>query len=438
VIEPYWTDGKATLYHGDCLAVLRELPSESVHCCVTSPPYLGLRDYGTATWEGGDPACDHRPPDEAGKTNKPTAGQREHAGRFAGANCWKCGARRIDQQIGLEPTPAEYVAKLVEVFREVRRVLHPSGVLWLNLGDSYNAYNGNRGASTSFQAATEEACPALPSGHGLTCKSLKPKDLLGIPWSVALALRDDGWWLRSDIIWHKPNAMPSSVEDRPTTSHEYVFLLSKSSKYFYDSLAIAEPVAQQSAERAKYAFRTSERDAGQEAASIGSNTRTRKGLREGFELPPTRNIRSVWTIPSHAYPKAHFATFPPELAKRCILAGTSAEGCCLKCLAPYERITERTQVKRDRPNDRTTRHAQGNGVNSCGNTVAGVDVKTTGWRPTCQCNAGVQPCVVIDPFAGSGTTLAVARQNGCRSIGIELSEEYCRLVIERLKQRVLI
>jgi DNA modification methylase len=248
---------------GDCRALLATLPAESVQTCVTSPPYFGLRDYG-------------------------------HEG-----------------QIGLEPTPEEYVAEMVGVFREVRRVLRGDGTLWLNLGDSYNAYNGNRGASTSFQSASEEALPALPSGHGLTVKCLKPKDLIGIPWRVAFALQSDGWYLRSDIIWAKPNPMPESVTDRPTKAHEYVFLLSKSERYFWDADAVRE--ANQGDGRARGGF------GGKQAGQNGNATYSGKVWDDN---PLGRNRRTVWTIATEPCRAAHFAVMPTKLVEPCILAGS--------------------------------------------------------------------------------------------------------------------
>lgn len=288
---------------GDALAAVASLPTASIQCCVTSPPYWSLRDYG-------------------------------HPG-----------------QIGLESTPEEYVSRLVHVFREVRRMLRPDGTLWLNLGDSYNAYNENRGASTSFQAASEAALPALPAGAGLTAKGLKPKDLIGIPWRVAFALQADGWFLRSDIIWHKPNPMPESVTDRPTKAHEYIFLLSKAARYYYDAQAIAERAT------------NGERFHGDYAAP-GAPRSFRNG-RDGSRTE-TKNARTVWTIPPTSYSGAHFATFPPDLARRCILAGS-------------------------RPGD-----------------------------------------TVLDPFAGSGTTAAVAIELDRAAVAIELNPAYVPLIEQRL------
>lgn len=228
---------------GDVLDMLHTLPDASVHCVITSPPYWGLRDYGTARWEGGDPGCDHRMNSIRIRRNLAEAANAVDGGRRKAENrgdrdalglpfpnvCRKCGARRVDQQIGLEETPTEYVARLVEVFREVRRALRDDGTLWLNLGDSYAgsgvhaAHHANPGMS---KAGARGAAVATPVPFGL-----KPKDLIGIPWRVAFALQDDGWYLRSDIIWAKPNPMPESVTDRPTKAHEYLFLLAKSQRY---------------------------------------------------------------------------------------------------------------------------------------------------------------------------------------------------------------
>ena len=261
---------------GDALARLRELPDESVHCCVTSPPYWGLRDYG------------------------------------------------VDGQIGLEPTPGSCVDKLVLVFAEVRRVLRPDGTLWLNLGDSYTSGNRvehgsrigekqatNRGANLTTAAPR----PMQPAG-------LKPKDLVGIPWTVAFALRSDGWYLRSDIIWHKPNPMPESVTDRPTKSHEYVFLLAKSERYFYDADAIREPDAGTDHARTVLDGPSLEPSGGLKSRHKG--IRTTEG-RNG----QGRNIRTVWPITTRPFPGSHFATMPPALAERCILAGCPVGGTVL-------------------------------------------------------------------------------------------------------------
>ena len=254
---------QSQIVFGDCRDTMRRWTAEGVRVqtCVTSPPYFGLRDYG-------------------------------HEG-----------------QIGLEQTPEEYIAAMIEVFRCVRDVLAEDGTLWLNIGDSYNAYNGNRGRSTSFQQATDEALPKLPKGAGLTVPALKNKDLIGIPWMLAFALRADGWYLRQDIIWHKPNPMPESVRDRCTKAHEYVFLLSKGPRYYFDAEAMREPAVQAGRVRND---------------KIGGNKGDDVHHSPGgqFTGAETRNRRSVWTVATRPYKGAHFATFPPDLIEPCILAGS--------------------------------------------------------------------------------------------------------------------
>jgi DNA modification methylase len=255
------------IYQGDVLKVLKTFPDESIHCCVTSPPYWGLRDYG------------------------------------------------VEGQLGLESTPEEYVAKMVEVFREVKRVLRKDGTLWLNLGDSYN---GSGGAGGDYsKGGLKEGQPKYP---GRKVATLKPKDLVGIPWMVAFALRADGWYLRQDIIWHKPNPMPESVKDRCTKAHEYIFLLSKNRKYYYDNEAIREPYQ-------------SKKEKPRNKAAEGYNNsyvggRWSEGVRDYYSAGK-RNKRSVWTVTTKPFKEAHFATFPPDLIEPCILAGCPAGGVVL-------------------------------------------------------------------------------------------------------------
>jgi DNA modification methylase len=266
------------IIEGDCRDMLATLPAHSVHCCVTSPPYFGLRDYG------------------------------------------------VDGQMGLEPTPDAFVAQLVAVFREVRRVLRDDGTVWLNLGDSYNSgASGGLGGSTLGGGQSNQAV-SNRSGRGVV-DGLKPKDLIGIPWRVAFALQADGWYLRQDIIWHKPNPMPESVTDRCTKAHEYVFLLSKSARYFYDADAIAET--------AIYSGITGMDGSGFKPPqdfngkhSGGSETLPPRKRVEGQDAG-TRNTRSVWTIATQPFKEAHFATFPPDLAERCIKAGCPVGGTVL-------------------------------------------------------------------------------------------------------------
>lgn len=336
------------IYQGDVLEILKTFPDESIHCCVTSPPYWGLRDYG------------------------------------------------VEGQIGLEKTPEEYVSKMVEVFREVKRVLRKDGTLWLNLGDSYAMkFGGGKGrkSGTTKAAVDEIEKPPreIPPG-------LKPKDLVGIPWMVAFALRADGWYLRQDIIWHKPNCMPESVKDRCTKAHEYIFLLSKNRKYYYDNEAIKE------------------------------DAKTGK-----------RNKRSVWTVTTKPFKGAHFAVFPEDLIEPCILAGTSPQACEI-CGAPWERVVERKRFKRNElpPSDPRYRPNvyQGayNGINGKGD-AGYTETKTIGWQPTCTCqNEGKGRCIVLDPFMGSGTTAVVALKHNRNYIGIELNPEYIKIAEKRIRQ----
>lgn len=288
-----------SIYQGDVRNVLPNLPAESVNCVVTSPPYWGLRDYGTAKWEGGAAACDHRHPGERrqlphgdGRTNDCYADERvliPGVGASYKETCGKCGAIRIDSQLGLESTPEEYIANMVRVFRDVKRVLRSDGTLWLNMGDSYASGDRATWRSGASENKGQDVQNDMPRPK--TPPGLKPKDLCGIPWMLAFALRADGWYLRQDIIWAKPNPMPESVTDRCTKAHEYIFLLSKSERYHYDAGAIAE-------------------------TSVTPDD-------------PMRNKRSVWTVVTQPFPEVHFATFPEELIKPCILAGCPAGGTIL-------------------------------------------------------------------------------------------------------------
>lgn len=339
------TEYRNQILQGDVIARLRDLPDESVHCVVTSPPYWGLRDYG------------------------------------------------VEGQIGMEPTPQEFVSRMAGVFEEVRRVLRGDGTLWLNLGDSY-AGNGSaygeakstlQGSKQSFRMGAKR----MPKrGYGL-----KAKDLVGIPWRVAFALQDLGWWLRSEIIWAKPNPMPSSVKDRPTVAHETIFLPSKSARYYYDheavreasqsksiqserSLSFAREVAEPARPGQGYSQHRDSRKVkvpdGWDRGAGPHGTIHREGRTKAeyqkVEILPGRNLRSVWTIPTHPFPAAHFATFPPALVEPCIKAGCPVGG------------------------------------------------------------------VVLDPFFGSGTTGVVAKQLGRDFVGIELNPEYVAIARKRLRE----
>jgi DNA modification methylase len=417
------------ILQGDVIEMLRTLPDESVHCVVTSPPYWGLRDYGTGTWEGGDPSCDHEPDRTSSKSTLEGGKDTQGAARIFREGCPKCGARRIDQQLGLEPTPEEFVAKMVEVFAEVRRVLRADGTCWMNLGDCY-ASIGERihgGFNGSTPAPQRLKGQRLGAPMNLAGTGLKSKDLVGIPWRVAFALQADGWYLRSDIIWHKPNPMPESVTDRPTKSHEYVFLLAKSEAYWYDADAVAEPAIHAGETRTT----TAKSFAGQ-ATGAGVRATGNAVVGSVVEIGNTRNRRTVWTIATQPYSEAHFATFPEKLVEPCVLAGTSEYGCCAKCGAPWER--QKTEALGGAIGSSWGDHSQDAeaGNFKIASSKGYKPGTTTGWQPICSCNADTIGCTVLDPFCGSGTTGVVALRHRCRFLGIELSPEYIQLARKRI------
>lgn len=365
-------------YVGDVLETLKKLPSESVHCCVTSPAYWGLRDYGVEGQLGLEPVPDC-------------------FGWVTGQPCGEC-----------------YVCHVVQVFREVKRVLRKDGQVWLNLGDSYaNTF-------ASGQNNVSRAEKRIPSW-------LKPKDLCGIPWRVAFALQADGWYLRSDIIWAKVNAMPESVTDRPTHAHEYLFLLTKSKHYFYDADAIREPRTE--------IDRRFGGNGTHYATGVRYHNNAPKGIQRGVWLgqhPLGHNKRSVWIIPTQPFSEAHFATFPPALVEPCIKAGTSEYGCCPKCGAPWKRIVEYKRPPDATPKKATEAWNAGTGLSPHKGYRGTPIVDFKGWRPTCSC--GIEetvPCVVLDPFGGSGTVSMVAKQLGRASIYIDLNPTYVGMAIKR-------
>jgi len=364
---------------GDCRAVLRGLDAESVQCCVTSPPYWGLRDYGTATWEGGEATCDHMGMPFRTKANinrncgTGIDGKNAEGREFFREECGKCGARRVDAQLGLEKTPEEYVANMVSVFREVRRVLRDDATLWLNLGDSYAGGTTGRNDADRPHAAGQErgrydvgADQVYRNKQRPVPYGLKPKDLVGIPWRVAFALQADGWYLRSDIIWHKPNPMPESVTDRPTKAHEYLFLLTKSERYYYDADAVREPFSPHTlvaypngpggGVKPDVVAHMQSRGSGGHVDDIGAS----------YIDNGKRNRRSVWTVATQPYSGAHFATFPPALIEPCVMAGSKK-----------------------------------------GDTV-------------------------LDPFGGAGTTGLVADRLGRDAILVELNPEYAAMARTRI------
>ena len=315
---------------GDCRETMRKWASEGVKAqtCVTSPPYYGLRDYGTAKWEGGDPDCQHSisMPTKWNDPKRGTSVLRPEVGHRGGSssNCHLCGAKRIDEQLGLEDTPEDYIKSMVEVFRCVWDVLEDDGTLWVNIGDSYCNSNGFARASPEYQREGRNNMPANDRKlDKLHATGLKTKDLIGIPWMLAFALRADGWYLRQDIIWSKPNPMPESVQDRCTKAHEYIFLLSKSHKYHFDHVAIKEP-ATTVENRPSGIVRDRVYDYDSKQKEMG---RVRGG--EETPEPTTRNRHSVWNVATKPYSGAHFAVFPTELIEPCILAGAPVGGIVL-------------------------------------------------------------------------------------------------------------
>ncbi len=365
------------VFVGSALDFAERLPRGSVHCIVTSPPYYGLRSY----------LPDGHPD--------------------------KC------HELGCERTPEEYVANLVAVFRALREALHPSGTCWVNLGDSYNsASNFNHDRKGSGLTGGVPYAEGDRGGRALL-PGLGPKQLLMIPARFALAMQADGWILRADIIWHKPNPMPESVTDRPTKAHEYLFLLSKRANYFYDAEAVREPHATAATDPRR---RVTPEE--YEAAKVGRYVRKGedelvKGRmvekKEGYQYlgnPAGRNKRSVWTVATAPYPGAHYATFPPELIRPCIRAGTSARGCCPRCGAPWVRVVEREPMVIAR-SERGAAMGEFGRTQASGTMVEPASAVTLGWQPSCRCPAHEPvPAVVADPFCGSGTTCQVATEEG--------------------------
>ncbi len=488
---------RVVVHVGHVLDVLRRLPEASVHCIITSPPYYGLREYGLPpqVW-GGAPDCAHAwrtklLPAGNGMTdsfmrgpslNRASATRRAHAS----ALCAHCGAWR--GSLGLEPSPWLYLEHMVQVFRDVRRVLRPDGTLWLNMGDSYASNAAGPRPQSGFPSERDRAHEAICASTAFRNDAIKVKDMLGMPWRLALALQADSWWLRKDVIWAKDNPMPESVADRPTSAHEYLFLLARSERYFYDADAIREPhewLGNGGRLKTPSGWDTGP---GAHQGLVGRYPRTKTsraphagGRRQAPEPgepdafhPRGRNKRSVWTIPTvpfelelcvacgtvyepeayHRLPAlededaprrrcrcgahdawaSHFATFPPDLVLPCVLAGTSARGCCPKCGAPWRRLVDRAY---DNPGRRAT-----NGPRSLSrrDETAGFPVRlelacwTVGWAPACACPSSEPvPCTVLDPFCGSGTALVVAAKNGRDAIGVDLQRQYVPFIQHRLR-----
>jgi DNA modification methylase len=372
-----------TIVQGHTLDILRRLPSESVQCCITSPPYYGLRNYGTTPqtfsgrtpcdddcdWQDAAPRRKRLPEDVIAGTKQDTNTGTKHQLPHT-LTCAVCGAWH--GELGLEPTPELYITHLVEIFREVRRVLKPTGTLWLNIGDSYTSGKSRYSTKEQTVAGGGERSEKYGVMHNggkpdmYYHPTLKDKDLMLIPARLAIALQEDGWYVRADIIWEKPNCMPESVRDRPTKSHEYIFLLTKSPSYFYDAEAVREPYTKPLGRWGGNTLVANGHSSWSEA--------TKQPAYRNRSLRPNengRNCRTVWKVNTRNYKGAHFATFPPELIRRPILAGT------------------------------------------------------------------VEGDTVLDPFMGAGTTALVARQHGRKYVGIELNPAYIKLAEERLANESL-
>lgn len=466
----YYEDEQTIVLNGDVRTILpllkKGLPPEwRPQTCVTSPPYLWLRDYGTAEWDGGDSECDHALEawaSDAGNVGPAAlrANEAKSVQRSAG-KCRKCGALRIDQQLGSEATPAEYLSHMVRIFDDVRHVLRPGATAWVNMGDKQNG-TGNRTANIrdngdlSFRS----------SGQAVRCNEFKDKDMMMIPAELAIALRNAGWWLRAEIVWDKRNPMPESVNDRPTKAHEMIYLLANAKHYFYDKEAVKEPVSGTAHARGNGVNpKTVERDTG-----IRQNTSFSAAVNERV---PTRNLRSVWSMTTEPFNEAHFAVFPASIPERCIKAGTSEKGQCAKCGQAYKRIVE-TATSFESGSGRSGNEIKGKGPhaleydnknlrkgpvvtaetvgwstngkgrdrsngNRNGKGASTLDAKeipqkeTAGWEG-CECGeTATVPQVVLDCFGGAGTTGLVAKRLGRRAILIELNPEYCKMIVRRLQ-----
>jgi len=349
----------------------------------------------------------------------------------------------VSGQLGLEPTPEEFLEKMVAVFREVRRILRKDGTLWLNIGDSYAGSGGNhkenhkRNKPTAQQEAGSMAKQNIPG--------LKPKDLCMMPHRLAMALQKDGWWIRSDIVWHKPNPMPEPCTDRPTKSHEYIFLCTKSAKYYYDAAAIREENVTESnagrprmgqGQNTQYKQKRGEHKNLQEKGQSVHSIHVNRAAGKGEPITAGRNKRSVWTIPTQAFAEAHSATFPEKLVEPCIKAGTSEKGCCPECGAPWVRITEKPK-----PPSKDTR-TPGKHTPTSDKKMRGAKLqewlnknptKTIGWQPGCKCGKEPVPCLVYDLFFGSGTVGLVAYKLGRHYSGSELNPEYVKIAEKRIQ-----
>jgi DNA modification methylase len=316
---------KIKILHGNCIDKIKELDDNSIDCVVSSPPYFGLRDYGTAQWKGGNPNCSHA----YGRNTRGGLSdfQKNNKGSFgdeavkSGECCKLCGAKRIDEQFGLEKTYQDYLANTVKVFETFKPKLKDTATIWWNVGDSYNSTNGFCRNKGKYKRKGRDG----GSNDKKLIKNsiIKEKDLMMIPNRVAIALQEAGWYIRSEIIWHKPNPMPESVRDRPTSAHEKIWLITKSKKYYYDADAIREPLAASSLNRLNQDIKN------QKGSTRGNGGMKSNGNMKAVGNKETKNKRNVWTVTTKPCKEAHFATFPKDLIEPCIKAGCPEGGLVL-------------------------------------------------------------------------------------------------------------
>lgn len=425
---------------GEALEELKKLPDESIDCVMTSPPYWGLRDYGTATWTGGDSECDHvmqyrdptKPAVSGGVTGKRLKDKDSQTASLAGRKyyrdkCGKCGAISKDQQLGLEPDFRDYIKDLADIFDEVKRVLKKTGTCWVNLGDTYGgSKDGNTEQTKNPKVAnimnTRKAAPGLE------------KSLIQIPSRFSIAMTDRGWILRNEIIWYKKNVMPSSVKDRFTVDFEKIFFFTKNKKYYFEQEF--EPLAVGSDVEYRQNLRN--------AADYDSKQPYKKNFPKSFDTEK-RNKRTVWQINPQPFSEAHFAVFPPKLVETPIKSGCP-EQVCKKCGQPREKKWEYTETPTrtgkgaaSLANDKEKGLLATQGGTSSSRpdvSVYATPKKQVGWNE-CNCKAGFQPGVVLDPFFGSGTTALVAEKLNRKWLGIELNPEYVKIAEKRLGQQGL-
>ena len=445
----YSSNSQVTLYLGNALDVLKTLPDESINCVVTSPPYYGLRDYNTSIWHGGNLECDHQSNDvKRGKNSVKQNTQNNGLGAGFYDVCPKCGATKEDKQIGLEKTPFEYIDKLVEIFAEVKRVLTPDGTVWLNLADSYagsrsDKYSSVNKDSMSYRNGHRKAGVEKSIKNKL--EGFKPKDLIGIPFRVAFALQDQGWYLRSDIIWEKNNPMPESVRDRPTKSHEYIFLLTKSAKYYYDADAIKEP----SIEGQSITTRKNAGPGKEKKPYSVIEPEFRKEIIEYRDLPEQNEIKeylSKWRNKRKITIQQIEDYFKSQAPHHWFETNGSYPSVSdwkeLKMLLGFDdifdsrmtNIYEKSGMKQtyEYRNKRDVWHMNTSSFPGSHFAVFPNELPTTCIK------AGTKPGgVVLDPFAGSGTTLEVANSLGRKAIGIDLNPQFLDMCLTRTQQMSL-